>query len=441
MDYPKVLIIGETFRLNAGGGITMTNLFKDWPGEKVLVITDRIDETNKNTPYTYYQLGDDELKFPFPFRLVQKKIKSGDFRFTDAQLNCERANEVSNTAGYIKKRMRHLAEKILKYSGLISYFYKIRLSDKLKSRILKFDPDIVYIQPFLLKVMKFGNLLYRELGIKYAVHIMDDSVCFINQSIILRERSQIMIENEYRNLIANATVHLCISESMAAEYESRYGKKFLTFRNPVEIEKWRPYQKSNLAIKGDELKIIYTGRLFSPTYFSILDLCQVVDKFNRRGIKVTLDLFTYDENRAFIDSIKNLNGIHLKSPVKVTDIPPLIQQYEVFYLCLDFDDYAKKYSRFSVSTRTSEGMISGVPILMYGPHSSAMCKFFLASRSAYIVGERSLDMLEAALTEMWQNKDMREELSANAISYVCQHNDAPVVREQFRQALLTSTLH
>ena len=28
MNYSRVLIVGETFRMNGGGGITLTNLFK-----------------------------------------------------------------------------------------------------------------------------------------------------------------------------------------------------------------------------------------------------------------------------------------------------------------------------------------------------------------------------------------------------------------------------
>ena len=35
MNYPKVLIIGQYFHTESGGGITMTNLFKGWDKEKI----------------------------------------------------------------------------------------------------------------------------------------------------------------------------------------------------------------------------------------------------------------------------------------------------------------------------------------------------------------------------------------------------------------------
>jgi glycosyltransferase involved in cell wall biosynthesis len=283
--------------------------------------------------------------------------------------------------------------------------------------------------------MRFGNSLYQELGIPYAVHIMDDSVSFINKSMILRKSLQRIIERDYSRLIENATVHMCISESMASEYKLRYGKTFLTFRNPIEIERWLPYQKNDLRAQSDELKIIYTGRLFPPTYSSLVDMCRVVDRLNNNGRKVVLDIFTYDTNISFSESVSDFIGINLKNPVDVMYIPQLVQKYDIFFLCLDFDNYAKRYAQYSISTRTSEGMISAVPILMYGPSSSAQYGYFAGNKSAYIVGERNIDLLEEAVNEIWHNYLLRKELSQNATRCVMVENNSVIVREKFRKAL------
>lgn len=435
MEYPRVLIIGETFRLNAGGGITMTNLFKDWPVEKIRVITDRIHETNRQTGYVYYQLGYNEVQFPFPFNLFQKQIKSGEVKLKT--INKQYTSTVNDTGfkHLVKQKGRHLIDTILKYSGLSPYFYRIKLSNNLREWILDYNPDIVYIQPFLYRVMRFGNLIYKELGIRYAIHIMDDSVSFINQSLLFRRRIQRRIEDDFRKLISNASVRMCISESMASEYELRYGRSFLSFRNPIEIEAWLPNRKTDIAVTGNELRIIYTGRLYAPTFASLVDLCRVVDRLNKKGLRVSLEVFTYDENKSFSREIEGLKGIYLRSPVHVTEIPALMQQYDIFFLCLDFDEYSLQYSQYSISTRTSEGMISSVPILMYGPATSALYKLLLITRSALVVGEREPVLLEKAVCELWHNQILRQELSNNAYNYVMNHNNALIVRKQFLLAL------
>ena len=42
MNYPKVLIIGQYFHTESGGGITMTNLFKGWDKEKIASAAENI---------------------------------------------------------------------------------------------------------------------------------------------------------------------------------------------------------------------------------------------------------------------------------------------------------------------------------------------------------------------------------------------------------------
>jgi glycosyltransferase involved in cell wall biosynthesis len=430
-----VIIVGETFRLNGGGGITMSNLFKDWPDENIGVVTSLIDETNPNTGYRYYQLGYDEVRFPFPFNLIQNKAISGEYFFSKVTQNTQTSRFDNSFAIRLKKRLRLLFDKVLSYTGLSLRFNKISLSANLKSWIMDFSPDIIYIQPFLYRYMRFGNLLFQELKIPYAIHIMDDSISFINKSLICKKRVQTLMEKDFAKMIANASVRMCISESMATEYELRYGEKIQPFRNPIEVEKWLPFQKKHLEVNSNELKIIYTGRLFPPTFSSLVDLCHIVDRFNKMGMSVKLDIFTYDVNRVFSELINELYGINLQNPVSVSDIPLLVQYYDIFFMCLDFDDHAMDYAKFSISTRTSEGMISSVPILMYGPAASAMHKFFSLTNAAYLVGERSQALLGDAVTELWHNKSLREKLSSNAASHVIRHNNASTVREHFRQEL------
>ena len=413
----------------------MTNLFKNWPGEKIGVITDRISETNIHTSYHYYQLGEKEIRFPFPFNLIQRKVPSGEYHFPKSGQGTDEGGRHSLYRKEFKQKARGLLDNILKKTGLIAFFYKIRLSNRLRKWILDFNPDIIYVQPFLHRIMRFGNLLYQELRIPYAVHIMDDSISFINKSVIFRSRVQGLLEKDFRKLIDNASVQMCISEFMASEYHQRYGKAFLAFRNPIEVDNWLPYNYKDLAAGLNQLRIIYTGRLFSPTYESLIDMCRVVDRFNKNGRKVILDIFTYDVNFTFANLIQSLSGINLKKPVDVTEIPSLVHQYDIFFLCLDFNDYAWRYTQFSISTRTSEGMASSVPILMYGPPSSAQYRYFKESRTGYLVGERKHDMLEMAINDLWHNAELRRELSENALKLVIQDNNAVTVREKFRQAL------
>jgi len=435
MIYPKVLIIGETFRRNGGGGITLLNLFRDWPVDRIAVITDNIAETEPTTQYQYYQLGSLEVKFPLPFNKLQAKVASGPYHFLPGNIATLKTLNKKGIFNHLKKIIRPGFDHFLSLCGLSSRFYSIGLSKLLIDWILDFDPDIIYIQPFLHKTMRFGNLLYGKLHIPYVVHIMDDSVKYVNKSLLFWRLNQRQIEKDFNQLILNAKLHLCISEAMAEEYYNRYGKIFLPFRNPIDINLWLPYQKQISHVRTECLKIIYTGRLNSPTMHSLIEMCQVVDGLNRNDKKAEIHIYTHDRNEKFNNIIRKLDGVKLFEPVGINEMPPLIQKYNIFFLCLDFDKRAQKYSQFSISTRTSEGMISGVPILIYAPKGSALSKYFDENKAGLIVVDKSKLKLEEALLTLWNDHTIRQKLSSNAIRKSLSDSNSVIVRENFRKAI------
>lgn len=413
----------------------MTNLFRDWPASKIAVITDGIDETNPLTSYSYYQLGDEEINFPFPFNLAQKHVRSGPFSFKSETRLSESGETRGGLISDIKRKMRPFFDRFLIRSGLFHFFYRINLSESLKKWIIDFKPDIIYIQPFHYRIMQFGNLLFEQMNIPYAIHIMDDSVKYINQSIVLRKMLQRQIDGNFKKLISNASVRLCISEAMAEEYYRRYGVKFSAYRNPIEIENWLLHQKKNLSVEAESLKIIYTGRLSSPTLFSVIDMCHVINKLIAQDKNVELHIYTHEINPDFNKIIQDFKGIRICDPVRVAEIPQLVQQYDIFFLCLDFDLKAQKYAQFSISTRTSEGMISGVPVLLYAPSNTAMYKYFEKYEAGCLVGERDTSKLEMAVLKLWHDTAYRSRISGRAVNTALSDSNSTKVREEFRKAL------
>lgn len=433
MQYPRILILGETFRLNGGGGITLTNLFKDWPAENVGVITDLIEHTNPETGYTYYQLGNEEIKFPFPFNFIQRYFKSGPYFFQSSKSGAEAAQQKSGLVQKIKTAVRPAFDNFLNKVGLYTFFYRIKLSKQLADWIKVYNPDIIYIQPFHHRMMQFGNLLHKQLNIPYAIHIMDDSIKYINQSIFLHRVLQKRIERDFYELVSKAKVHLCISEAMANEYEKRYGKVFKDFRNPIEAESWKNIP---LLETKEVQKIIYTGRIFGPTEEAFLDLCKAVDSLNRNGVKIQLD-YTLDNTVAFQRKIKNFKGIRYHGPVKFSEFASFIQSYDLFFVCLNFDKNTKRYFQFSMSTRVSEGMISGVPVLIYAPSDFAISDYFEKTNSGLVVGSRDPQLLQQAILKILEDKAYCRQITKNAVQTALRDSEASIVRENFRKALLT----
>src|ERR1700759_4365638 len=76
MKLPKVLILNETFNDHSGGGITLSNLFAGWDADKIAVVGNsfRLEgDIDSKICKTYYQLGDKDYKYIFPFNLISRK--------------------------------------------------------------------------------------------------------------------------------------------------------------------------------------------------------------------------------------------------------------------------------------------------------------------------------------------------------------------------------
>ena len=110
-EYPKILIFGQPFNGFSGGGITLTNLFKGWPKEKIAVayLGHGLVSVTTDVCDTYYQLGEKEHKWKFPFSLIQKKFQSGLKTFE---------KKAESSTGLSKKGLRYYIVNKLFYPTL-----------------------------------------------------------------------------------------------------------------------------------------------------------------------------------------------------------------------------------------------------------------------------------------------------------------------------------
>jgi len=443
ISYPKVLIIGETFRYNGGGGITLINLFKDWDTECVAVVTEKINETSFQTGCKkFYQLGNMEIRFPFPFNFINKFQTSGDFHVKEPSttpIPPISSNSSKNSLQKLKFFLEIVYYKILILLGLYTSSYRIIVSDKLLKWIDEYSPDIIYAQPFKFCDMIFAGELKEKTGIPLAIHIMDDSVSILNKPNLFYLYWKKKIKNSFELLVERTDIRLSISESMSEEYLKRYNRSFIPFRNPVEISSWEPFIKKNWTL-NDEVNVVYTGRLAVPNINSLLTFCQVIDELNTIGYRINFHIYSIDTNSSFLAKIKNLKSIYIHKAVKFGQIPALITQFDFAFLPIDFTPKGFKYARFSVSTKTSEYMISGVPILLFAPGNIALSEYARKNKCMFIVSENDKDRLSEAMIKLIKDINLRATIAKKAIEVAKSDSDATMVRKKFREVLNRSVI-
>lgn len=433
-NYPKILVLGQPFNNNSGGGITLTNLFKGWLKDNIAVLFTPWGNTTITTDVcnTYYQIGKNEHKWKFPFNIFKQPFPhSGLITFK---------NRGETSANVSKTGWKHfLASRVFNpffnWLGLYHSSSKITLSLNLKKWLAEFRPDIIYVQVSSLESIIFAGQISEFLKIPSAIHMMDDWPSIISGYGPLRKYWNIKINKEFRKLLNNVDLHLSICDAMSSEYKVRYNKEFTAFHNPIETKLWLLHTKTNFYLNKKNIVILFSGRVGTGIKDSLSEVASAIDSINNSECNIKLHIQTTVEDRTFLLQIKRYKCVVINPVADYDMIPEIFSNADILLLANDFSEKAISFLKFSMPTKASEYMISGTPVLVYAPMETAVSKFFFQNKCGHCVTIQSQEEIVKAIEFLIENESYRYELSINAVNLAKEKFDAEAVRQRFQNML------
>ena len=435
MKYPKVLIVGQYFNLRSGGGITMTNLFKDWDRENIAVAAENIDDPDFAVCNKYYQLGYLETKRRFPFNLKRwgKQIQSGSISEKDGFATSPTTNDSRESES------GNMYLRLLYFTGLYHYKRRFRISNNFLNWVKEYSPDIIYSQLSNIELIGLVNDLRKTLGLPVAIHIMDDWPVTISKKGLFQSYWQKTIDKKFRSLLSESKVLLSISEAMSQEYMTRYGYNFIPFHNPIDIKFWSLSSKTNYESNGI-FTILYAGRIGIGIQNCFFDIVEAISNLISKGLKIEFHIQATNFNPVLDDLVK-FDFVTVKAPVPYTKLPGIFSKADLLLLPNDFDSKSVSFLRYSMPTKASEYMASGSPILLYSDIETAVTSHALKYHWAYVVAEKNKEKLETAIFEIYKKKELRIKLAETAKEYAVNHFDGCKIREQFKNSFMLESAY
>ena len=437
MYLPKVLIIGQPFNHKHGGGITLSNLFKGWDKDRIAVAATGHMMYNVTTDVCniYYQLGSDEHKWWFPFNLLQKKFPSGLISFDEGSGIYEK--QAKRGLRYIL--VNKVFYPVLEWVGLFHSVSTIKMSAGFKEWLSEFDPDILYFQVSSRDTILFAYDLKEFLKIPSAIHIMDDWPSTISRKGPLKRYWSRRIESEFKKLLAEMDLCLSISNAMSSEYLKRYNRKFRPFHNPIEVNAWQPYSKTDFRIAGDHVKILYSGRIGPGITDSLLEVAAAIDSLNSAGERIKLYIQSASNNKELINKLQRYDCIIINPVTDYSNLPKVFSNADILTIVNDFDSRGIEFLKYSMPTKASEYMISGTPVFVYAHSDIAVLKFFADNECGCCVTQQNPEELKRAILLLINDEAYRKHLSCNAKKLATELFDAEKVRRDFRQLLIKTS--
>ena len=226
-SFPRILVVNcQAFNYASGPGITLSNLFRGWPADRLAAVHDDVLPTTDEVCRQYYLLGDAEARWTSAWARRAFLAR----RQKNVSVTMPAPEVVSApSAGWRARLLETIRQRVNPRDLLLRY----EVSDALRDWVKRFAPEVIYTQPANICFMSLALRLQQLTGARLAVHFMDD---WPNRFRGWRGAlwPQARRTREWlRRILAGADVRLAISRRMAEEYQRRYGYAFEYFHNPI----------------------------------------------------------------------------------------------------------------------------------------------------------------------------------------------------------------
>ncbi len=430
MDLPKVLIIGQSFNNDTGGGITLTNLFKGWDRNKIAVacsgylLVGNIDTEVCNN---YYQLGHKEHKFKFPFHLLQRKYTSGILKFDNNRVQ----KIVVPKSKFRISLIVNVFFPFLEYIGVFQMINRVKLSNDFCNWLDEYKPDVIYDQTASRAGVLFCLSVQSYLNKPLIFHMMDDWPSTLNDNGLRAKYWKKKIDREFRTLLDKASILLSISDEMAAEYKIRYNKNFVTFHNAIDLKFWKNHQRNHYELSANAT-ILYAGRTGLGIDTSLELFAKAITSVNEE-LNMSMKFILQTPERPYW--LKKYKNIEHKRFVPYENLPKVFAESDLLLLPYDFSVNAIKFIKLSMPTKAPEYMISGTPILIFAPEITAVAKYANKFNWAKTITNNNLSEIKTAILQIITNKELRKYYAENAIKTAEKNHNSSFITYKFRSII------
>lgn len=409
--YPKILVVtSSTFNSYTGTGITLSNLFQDWPIDKIAIIHNDKFQTNRNICQNEYKRRNNEI------------------------INFDSQNKKRNSSAIysLKLKTKVIANKIIGTEEILVY---PKISDRLKKWLLDYKPKIIYIHFSSLRSLRFARMIINICNVPYVVHFMDDWYHFRYDSGILSSILRKAWKNETNEMITKAKICMGISEKMCGVYQKIFSKKFYPFFNAIDIHKWQ----ENEVIKSTTkpyFDILYAGTINTKNINNLISMAKVCQSITNSGLSIRFNIFSFQPRlNSYRSSFSSFRNTILDEVPNGDEIISLLKETDLLFLPVDFNKESHKRMRYSMFTKIPAYMISGNPILFWGPDNIASIEYAKKYNWAYVVSRNDPTLLKNALLTLISDKHLREKISNKAKYIATKYHDSKVVRREFQELL------
>jgi hypothetical protein len=224
---------------------------------------------------------------------------------------------------------------------------------------------------------------------------------------------------------------------MASAYGTRYGASFEPFQNTIAVGSRSPEARRDLRT-GQRPKLLYVGSIFENAQLaSLIDCACAVGVLAERGFPAELTIASPTRHGDRFRHLLEINpAVRVEGPLVDDEVFfRRIREADLLLLPVGFDSATVEFIRYSMPTKVPAYLVSGTPILAYGPAGVAQIDYARREGWALVVDREGVEPLADAMQMSLADVDLRQQLVRHALDTAMQNHDATVVRQRFQSRL------
>lgn len=422
LSFPRILIIGAaSLNQKTATGITMINLFLDWPLDRIAQIYDDDIQPDRCYCENYRRFSSKHIPLIKVLKRALNKFRKKKVHSLQVGNNMEAAAP-SGSVSY----------------GLFSAYsdvIPISLPDEIITWLDEYKPEIIYSLLGNVRMMNTALYLSEKYSIPIVPHFMDDwpSTAYVNSWKLYLPR--LILEVKLRKIFSRSSINLTIGKDMAAEYSLRYGGKFDYFMNCVDI---LPETRVNIIKMDGCVRFGFVGGMHLNRWRSLITIVSMLQELKEHGNDLSVDIFSPEKDiRLYAPLFRKYDVVETMSTLMANEVSQTLKYFDILIHVESFLEEDSLYTRYSISTKIPQYMASGLPILAYGPKNLSSISYIKETGTGLVVDqEKDTDSMRHVLLALIASPDLRSRLGGRGLIVASEKHNADLERSRLRSLLV-----
>ena len=413
-DLPKILIIGTLPYDPNESSRALDTYFHNWPKEKLRMVFSNSKNPSKGHCSSFYQITDVDV-----FKNFFLKKKTVGRIFFEENLKGKKEektpSKLSKVANIFKKKtfFRFYLRKLL-------WGKKRWLSDSLSEWVSEFKPEILYLclsdDYFILDIAYYFS---QKLNIPLIVQIGDDY--FFKKHPPLLYFYNTHYKKLFIDIMNTKGFGVYISDKLADKYNSYFRKQGFPIYLSSTIESIETTFK---------FEFNYFGKTDLGRYKSLALLGDALYKINP---VYKINVYSNFSNGKIINFLTNHNCC-CHNAVTYEKVIQIMNSGAINIVASGFDKADIESTRYSLSTKIADSLVSSGPIIAIGPKGDGAIDYLRDKNCAIVLDNKIIDVEQ--LKTFLGDKDLLRSISSNAKEVYNRFHNLEKNRKRFENECL-----